>query len=248
MIFKYLICLVLFENLISQDEGIANYNNKEFNKSRLFYEEIIDGRQKDDAAKYGLGASLYKLQDLENAKKAFTSLQNSKSKKISSMANYNLGNIYRDENKLEESLSFYRKAILLNPQDQEAKINFELLKNMLDQNNNDQSQEQESSDGNNDQSQEQEYPEISSNKSKENENSSNEDNKESNGNNQISEENESSKNQKQPKEQLSKSKKDEKTNDIAQVEAILDALKGKERINQKIKISKSKSTKLAKNW
>ena len=34
----------------------------------------------------------------------------------------------------------------------------------------------------------------------------------------------------------------------AQAEAILDALKGKEKISQKIKISKSKSTKLSKNW
>ena len=55
----------------------------------------------------------------------------------------------------EESLSFYRKAIRLNPDDVEAKINFELLKNMLSENSGDESQEQEFDSGN-DESQEQE--------------------------------------------------------------------------------------------
>ena len=261
MILSYLIFIILIENLNSQDEGMINYSKKEFNKSRLFYEKVVDGRKKDDAAKYGLGASLYKLNDLENAKTAFTAVQNSKNKKISSMANYSLGNIYRDENKLEESLSFYRKAIRLNPDDEEAKINFELLKNMLSENSNDQSQEQESpdsgndqsqeqesSDSGNDQSQEQESSEDSNNESIEKEKALSEENKDSGENGQKSRNNEPSKNHNQPDKETNKSGKFEKTNDRVQAEAILDALKGKEKISQKIKISKSKSTKMVKNW
>ena len=245
---SYLIFIILIENLNSQDKGMINYSKKEFNKSRLFYEEVVDGRKKDDAAKYGLGASLYKLNDLENAKIAFTAVQNSKNKKISSMANYSLGNIYRDENKLEESLSFYRKAIRLNPDDEEAKINFELLKNMLSENSNDQSQEQESSDSGNDQSQEQESSEDSNNESIEKEKAFSEENKDSGENDQKSRNNEPLKNHNQPDKETNKSGEFEKTNDRVQAEAILDALKGKEKISQKIKISKSKSTKMVKNW
>ena len=248
MMLSYLIFIILIENLNSQDKGMINYSKKEFNKSRLFYEEVVDGRKKDDAAKYGLGASLYKLNDLENAKIAFTAVQNSKNKKISSMANYSLGNIYRDENKLEESLSFYRKAIRINPDDEEAKINFELLKNMLSENSNDQSQEQESSDSGNDQSQEQESSEDSNNESIEKEKAFSEENKDSGENDQKSRNNEPSKNHNQPDKETNKSGKFEKTNDRVQAEAILDALKGKEKISQKIKISKSKSTKMVKNW
>ena len=248
MMLSYLIFIILIENLNSQDKGMINYSKKEFNKSRLFYEEVVDGRKKDDAAKYGLGASLYKLNDLENAKIAFTAVQNSKNKKISSMANYSLGNIYRDENKLEESLSFYRKAIRINPDDEEAKINFELLKNMLSENSNDQSQEQESSDSGNDQSQEQESSEYSNNESIEKEKAFSEENKDSGENDQKSRNNEPSKNHNQPDKETNKSGKFEKTNDRVQAEAILDALKGKEKISQKIKISKSKSTKMVKNW
>ena len=235
MILSYLIFIILIENLNSQDKGMINYSRKEFNESRLFYEKVVDGRKKDDAAKYGLGASLYKLNDLENAKTAFAAVQNSKNKKISSMANYSLGNIYRDENKLEESLSFYRKAIRLNPDDEEAKINFELLKNMLSENTNDQSQEQESS-------------EDSNNESIEKEKALSEENKDSGENDQKSRNNEPLKNHNQPDKETNKSGKFEKTNDRVQAEAILDALKGKEKISQKIKISKSKSTKMVKNW
>ena len=248
MMLSYLIFIILIENLNSQDKGMINYSKKEFNKSRLFYEEVVDGRKKDDAAKYGLGASLYKLNDLENAKIAFTAVQNSKNKKISSMANYSLGNIYRDENKLEESLSFYRKAIRINPDDEEAKINFELLKNMLRENSNDQSQEQESSDSGNDQSQEQESSEDNNNESIEKEKAFSEENKDAGENDQKSRNNEPSKNHNQPDKETNKSGKFEKTNDRVQAEAILDALKGKEKISQKIKISKSKSTKMVKNW
>ena len=274
MILSYLIFIILIENLNSQDKGMINYSKKEFNKSRLFYEKVVDGRKKDDAAKYGLGASLYKLNDLENAKTAFTAVQNSKNKKISSMANYSLGNIYRDENKLEESLSFYRKAIRLNPDDEEAKINFELLKNMLSENSNDQSQEQESSDSGNDQSQEQESSDSGNDQSQEQESSDSgndqsqeqessedrnnesiekekafsEENKDPGENDQKSRNNEPTKNHNQPDKETNKSGKFEKTNDRVQAEAILDALKGKEKISQKIKISKSKSTKMVKNW
>ena len=274
MIFKYLICVILIKNLNAQDEGLVNYNNKEFGKSRLFYEKVVDGREKDDAAKYGLGASFYKLKDMENAKKAFTDVQNSKSKKISSMAYFSLGNIYKDENKLEESLAFYRKAIQLNPNDKEAKINFELLKNMINDSSNDQSQDQESSDVGNDQSQDQESSDVGNDQSqdqessdgddnqsqeqepqekmnnelKEKQNPSEKDNGVSSRNEKRSEKNESTKNQNQSTEELNNSGEFEKTNDRAQAEAILDALKGKERISQKIKISKSKSTKLSKNW
>ena len=271
---RYLIFITLIGNLNAQDKGLLDYNKKEFNNSRLFYEKIVDGRENDDAARYGLGASLYKLNDLENAKTAFNAARNSKDKKISSMANYSLGNIYRDENKLEESLSFYRKAIQLNPNDKEAKINFELLKNMLNESGNDQSKQQESSDSGNDQSKEQESSDSNDDQSKQQESSdsSNDQSKEQNStedsnnesiekektfseekkdpgeNDQKSRKNEPSKNPNPSDEETNTSGEFEKINDRIQAEAILDALKGKEKISQKIKINKSKSTKMVKNW
>ena len=267
---------MLFGNMFSQDEGVLNYNKKNYNSSRLYYEKILQERKEDDAAKYGLGTSLYKLSDLEKAKDLFGIVKNSKNKQLSSKAYYNLGNIYRDQDKLDESLSFYRKAIQLNPSDIEAKINYELLKEIIDStNNNDQSKEQDSSENNdqskeedssenNDQSKEQDSSEKN-NQSKE-ESLQREDESNQNQKNRQDDQTQEEELEKEDKENQSHAdsanyknnisesnqkvdhKKLEKTDKQLQAEAILDALKGKEKINQKIKIKKSKSTKMVKDW
>ena len=52
---------------------------------------------------------------------------------LASKAYFNLANIYKDQNRLEESIYHYKKAIELNSSDMDAKINFELLTQMLKQ-------------------------------------------------------------------------------------------------------------------
>ena len=268
---RYLLIIMLFGKIFSQDEGLSNYNKKNYNNARLYYEKILKERKEDDAAKYGLGTSLYKLSDLEKAKDLFGIVKNSKNKKLSSKAYYNLGNIYRDQDKLDESLSFYRKAIQLNPSDKEAKINYELLKEIIDSsNNNDQSKEQDSSENNNnDQSKEQDSSENNNNDQSKEQSSQRGDESNQNKKNRQDgkaeddqpqeqekkdEENQSLGDTVNYKDNISESnqkrdhKKPDKTDKQLQAEAILDALKGKEKINQKIKIKKSKSTKMVKDW
>ena len=248
---------MLFGKIFSQDEGLSNYNKKNYNNARLYYEKILKERKEDDAAKYGLGTSLYKLSDLEKAKDLFGIVKNSKNKKLSSKAYYNLGNIYRDQNKLDESLSFYRKAIQLNPSDKEAKINYELLKEIIDSSNkNDQSKEQDSSENNNnDQSKEQSSQRgDESNQNKKNRQDGKAEDDQPQEQEKKDEENQSLGDTVNYKDNISESnqkrdhKKPDKTDKQLQAEAILDALKGKEKINQKIKIKKSKSTKMVKDW
>ena len=66
---------------------------------------------------------------------------------IASKAHYNLGNIYKDESQLEKSLHHYKKAIERNNLDDDARINFELVKNMLNQQNEDSDSQNDQSDG-----------------------------------------------------------------------------------------------------
>ena len=79
---------------------------------------------------------------------------------------YNLGNALFVQQRLEEALECYRNAMRLNPDDQEAKFNYALTKELLkqqqdqqqnqqDQQQNDQNQNQEQQDQNQDQNQEQ---------------------------------------------------------------------------------------------
>ena len=180
----------------SQDKGKIAYDNDDYQKSYNYYLNVLDKRENDVSAKYGAGVSAYKIQDLQNAINFLKEASTTKDKILSSKAHYNLANIYKDENRIEESFSNYKKAIELNPKDLDARINFELLKKIVDQ-----QQEQKSQDSQQDQNNEQEDQQ-----------------------------------QGQP------------TDKEIQAEAILNALKDQEKINQKQKLLKMKAKSLEKDW
>ena len=58
---------------------------------------------------------------------------NTDDKVLASKSYYNLANILRESGEMEESLEYYKKSIVLNPEDKDAKINYELLKQTLKQ-------------------------------------------------------------------------------------------------------------------
>ena len=216
---KYIILFFIFNFLYSQkqDEGMKAYSEERYQDARLYYENIIDKREKNEAAKFGLGASAFKQKDIETATKIFNQIKYSKNNILASKANYNLGNILREQNKLDESLNAYKNAIELNPKDDDAKINYELLKNAIEQ-----QREQ------NDQQQ-------------------NQDGQEQNQNDQQQDQDGQEKQKKQGYKSNAKNEL-EQTDKQMQAEAILDALRNKEKINQKLNIKKSKSRKLEKDW
>ena len=138
----------------------------------------------------------------------------------------------QDKNELEKSLAFYRKSLELNPADIDAKVNYELLKRQISQNQKDENQSNEQSSERN-----------------ENENSEKEDE-----NNELAEQNkkeqEESKGDKQDETSQNNpgNEGENKSDELMQAEAILNALKDQEKINQKQKILKTKSLKFDKDW
>jgi hypothetical protein len=115
----------------------------------------------------------------------------------------------QDQNEIDKSLSLYKKSIELNPSDIDSKINYEILNQEGEQD----QQNAENQEGEQDQ-----------------QNAENQDNK-------------NLKN----KEKEAQTEK-EKTDQMMQAEAILNAIKGQEKINQKHKILKSKAYKYEKDW
>ena len=172
--------------IIGQDKGKNAYDDQRYDDARIYYQDILLERKNDNAAKFGLGVTAYKQKDIETALSALNDAKNSEDPKLASKAYYNLGNMLREQNKIDDGLAFYKKAIELDPNDQDAKINFELLKQIVQQ------QEQEQQD------------------------------------------------QKESDEQ--------KTDQQIQAEAILNALKDQEKINQKRQIKTARSRKMVKDW
>jgi len=227
--------------LFGQDKGKKAYEEGHYDEARVYYEHVLKNRKKDDGAQFGLGVTAYQQKDMETAARALNNAMNSDDKSLASKAMYNLGNMFRDQQKMEESLALYRKAIELDPTDEDAKVNYELLKQVLQQ----QEQQQQQNKQNQEQDQE-----------KQDQQKQNQDNQEKGEDQQKQQEDQqksqSEKEEEKKEQQQSQAKQDEtqdqKTDKQMQAEAILNALKDQEKINQKRQIAKSKSRKLEKDW
>ena len=245
--------------LFGQDKGKKAYEEGHYDEARIYYEHILKNRKKDNGAQFGLGVTAYQQKDMETAARALNNAMNSNDKSLASKAMYNLGNMFRDQQKMEESLALYRKAIELDPTDEDAKVNYELLKQVLQQ----QEQQQQEDKQNEEQDQEKGDQEKGEAQQKQDQDSEgqdeqnkNQDDQEKGEDQQKQQENEqqsqSEKEKEKKEQQQSQAKKDEKqdqeTDKQMQADAILNALKDQEKINQKRQIAKSKSRKLEKDW
>ncbi len=238
--------LLLFLGLVfGQDKGKTAYEDGKFDEARAYYEHVLKNRKKDDAAHFGLGATAYQQQDMETAARSLNNVMHSEDKSLASKAMYNLGNMFRDQQKMEESLAFYRKAIELDPTDEDAKVNYELLKQVLQQ----QQQEKDSDKDQNQEKQDEQKQDQNSEYQDEQNQNKDQDKDKKEQDQQQSQSNEEKKEQKQQQTQAKQDEsQDEKTDKQMQAEAILNALKDQEKINQKRQIAKSKSRKLEKDW
>ena len=152
-IFKTVIIfyIILLNFILSQDKGLDFYNNQEFEAAKTYYESILQKSSSKSKAHLGRGSSSFQLGDFTTAKDAFEESFESGDNSIKSKALYNLGNIFYKNEKSEDAIAFYRKALELNPDDKEAKYNYELLKYKPDppeedQKNEDKNKEQQEQD------------------------------------------------------------------------------------------------------
>ena len=233
---KIIIFILVSHFYFSQDKGKIAYDSENYEQSYDYYLNILDKREDDASAKFGAGVSAYKIQDLESALNFLKKASNTDDNILSSKAYYNLANIYKDENRIEESLSYYKKAIELNPKDQDARINFELLKKLFSkQQENQDSPQDQNNEGNDQQQENQDSPQDQNNEKSSNANENSEQEKETPESRDID-------------DQGNGLKDKEPTDKEIQAEAILNALKDQEKINQKQKLLKVKAKNLEKDW
>ena len=239
---RFSIIILLLSALQGQDKGRKAYESGKYDEARAYYEHVLNNRKNDAAAQFGLGVTAYKQQDMEIATRSLNAVKNSDDPSLAAKALYNLGNMFRDQQKMAESLAMYRKAIELDPMDEDAKINYELLKQVIEQQQTEEQEQQQ--DQNSDQKKEDDGQNQASQDQQQ-------DNKEDQKQNQQNQENQkqsekpAQQQQSQVEQEASQGKKSDKQ---MQAEAILNALKDQEKINQKRQIAKSKSRKMEKDW
>ena len=120
--------IVLISLMAAQDQGMLNYQNEDYEAAEMYYDSILSTNKNSSEAHFGKGASLYMKDDVKNAEIKFNESLSSTKEDLKSKAFYNLGNINYKNNNLSEALNFYKKALELNPDDDEARYNYEYIK------------------------------------------------------------------------------------------------------------------------
>jgi tetratricopeptide (TPR) repeat protein len=239
---RFSIIILLLSALQGQDKGRKAYESGKYDEARAYYEHVLNNRKNDAAAQFGLGATAYKQQDMELATRSLNAVKNSDDPSLAAKALYNLGNMFRDQQKMAESLAMYRKAIELDPMDEDAKINYELLKQVIEQQ---QTEEQEQQQDQNSKQKKDDDGENQASQDKQQDNKEDQKQNHQNQGNQKQSEKPAQQQQSQVEQEASQGEKSDKQ---MQAEAILNALKDQEKINQKRQIAKSKSRKMEKDW
>ena len=246
-------CPLFFVSIsIGADKGIDYYNNNEFEKARQYYESILIDRNDDPAANFGLGATAFQQQDYAAAMKGFETALGTDNNELKSSAYYNMANILAQNERLEESLAFFRKSLELNPSDLDAKINYELIKFQLQQQqqqqNQDQNQNQDENDKDDEQSGDQKKQDQQKDKQQQEQNAQNDSSDEQESEQQSNQNEDQQEDQTQQQQQDIAENEKQESQDKQNAAAILDALKKDEKINKKQQMSRAKKRKLEKDW
>ena len=231
----YKIFIFVFAGMVfAQDDGLKAYRNGDYEHARQYYESILEEKDEDAAAQFGLGTTAFQQQDFQGALDAFQWALETEDKELRSKAYYNMANTLVNQKMNEEALVFYRKALELNPGDKDTKHNYEMLRY--------QQQQEQQQQGKSEENQQQRQGED---QQQENEGEKKEEQQEQ----QQLEQSEQEQREQQEQEQQELAQEDpEKQQDLQHAQAILDALKKDEKVNQKRQMAKVPSKKLEKDW
>lgn len=248
---------ILFLLFIAESNVHAKVNGEELFKKGNYKEAqeyyIAEGMKRgpEPEIQFGYGASAYKLNEIDDAVKAFEAVSRIDDPALSAKAFYNLGNAYYQKQDYEKSLSALKKSLELNPGDMDAKINFEMLKRQLQQNQNpnqDQNDQKESKDQNKQNNPEKDDQKHSSRDKSQKEGNQNQEDQDKQKGNPDDEKMKKEGEEKNTKPQTGKEENREKSPEKRNAEAILNSLKKDEKINQKRQIAHARTRTLEKDW
>ena len=111
--------------------GANNYNRGKFEKAALDYELALKARPEDQTALYNLGTTQMRMKKPEQARINLSKASEQGNKNLRAKAEYNLGNVAFESQKLEEALTHYINTLEINPQDMDAKYNIQIIRELL---------------------------------------------------------------------------------------------------------------------
>ena len=209
-------------------EGNREYKKGEFDQSEINYRQAVAEDENPAKAIFNLGDALYKMERYEEAAEQFSRFTElgGTDKQIAG-SNYNLGNTLLKAGKIEESIEAYKRSLLSDPGNHQAKYNLAKAKEMLQQQQQDQQQQQ-----NDDQQQQQ-----------------NDDQQQQQNDDQQQQQNDDQQQQQNDDQQQQQPRPDQMKPEDA--ERLLQALSDKEKeVQEKVKEEKARAARVRtlKNW
>jgi Ca-activated chloride channel family protein len=99
------------------------------------YPEALEGfldaqveRPEDIRLKYDVGITQYRMRGFAEAEEAFWAAANAGDPELKQKAFYNLGNTAYRQGKLEDAVAYYKQALDLDPEDEDARFNLEFVR------------------------------------------------------------------------------------------------------------------------
>lgn len=125
-------------------EGNKSFSEARYDDAINDYRKALEKKENNDVAGYNLGNTFYRKGQLEEAIKAFDqTIRDTKSNTVKQNAYYNKGVAYQTANKPDECIVAYKNALLLNPNDEEARQNLQRALKQRQQNQNNQNKKED---------------------------------------------------------------------------------------------------------
>jgi len=133
------LCGFQFYSALQNEEGNKLYGKGQVGKAKSAYESALKSEPSSPEIAFNLGNAYYKGESFDKSLEAYKkAAEDKKSPLLQSKAFYNLGNSLFRRKETDKAIEFYKQALRLNPKDEDAKYNLELLTQREDQKQNQQ--------------------------------------------------------------------------------------------------------------
>jgi len=150
-------------------KGNELYNEKKFKEAEADYRKSVEKKSQNVPANFNLGDALYKQKKYADAGQQFDKLAESQNNKpLAAAAYHNMGNSLLENNKLEESIEAYKKALLNNPKDDETRYNLAYAEEKLKKQQQNKKDQQDKNQNNKDQNKQNQQKKDDKNKDQQN--------------------------------------------------------------------------------
>jgi len=150
-------------------KGNTQYDSGNFIDAEINYKKALEKNADLLEAEFNLGDALVKQERFDEALESFEKVSSSsENPDLKANAFHNKGNVLLSKQDLEGALESYKDALRINPKDEETRYNYAYVKNLLDQQQQEQEQNEEDQDENKDDKEQNEENKDKGDQNKEN--------------------------------------------------------------------------------